>query len=193
MKSWLEKNAIEMYWTQDEGKSVVAERFIGTLKNKIDNYITPISKSIYVDKLDDIANKCNNKYHRTIEIKPVNVKSNTCINFSKEIIDQDLDFKTGDIVRISKCKKLLVKVYVTNWSEEVFTIKKDKSTVPWTYVISDLKGEEIIGTFYKKELPKKKKKFRPEKVIKKKVDKLYVKWKVCDSFFNSLIDQKHIV
>ena len=158
MKSWLEKNAIEMYWTQDEGKSVVAERFIGTLKNKIDNYITPISKSIYVDKLDDIANKCNNKYHRTIEIKPVNVKSNTCINFSKEIIDQDLDFKTGDIVRISKCKKLLVKVYVTNWSEEVFTIKKDKSTVPWTYVISDLKGEEIIGTFYKKELSKKKKK-----------------------------------
>ena len=81
-----------------------------------------------------------------------------------------------------------------NWSEEIFIIKKIKNTVPWTYVINDLNGEEIIGTFYENELQKtKQNEFRIEKVIKKKVDKLYVKWKGNDNSFNSWIDKKHIV
>ena len=70
MKSCLEKNAIEMHSIHNEGKSVVAERFIGTLKNKIYKYMTSISKNVYIDKLDDIVNKYNNKYHRTIKRKP---------------------------------------------------------------------------------------------------------------------------
>ena len=78
-----------------------------------------------------------------------------------------------------------------NWSEEVFIISKIKNTVPWTYVINDLNGEEIIGTFYEKELQKtNQKEFRIEKVIKRKGDKLYVKWKGYDNSFNSWIDKK---
>ena len=77
MKSFLQKNNIEMYSMHNEGKSVVAERFIRTLKNKIYKFMTSISKKIYIDKLDDIVNKCNNTYHRTIKMKPVDVKSNT--------------------------------------------------------------------------------------------------------------------
>ena len=92
----------------------------------------------------------------------------------------------SDIVRISKYKNIFGKVYVRNWSEEVFVIKKAKNTVPWLFVISDLKGEEIVGTFYEKELQKtNQKEFRVEKVIKRKDNKLYIKWNGCDSSFNS--------
>ena len=76
----------------------------------------------------------------------------TYIDSSKKINDKDCKFKIGDIVRISKDKNISTKGYVQSWSEEVSVIKKFKSTVPWTYVVSDLKGEEIVGTFYKKEL-----------------------------------------
>ena len=77
MKSWLEKNVIEIYSTQNEGKSVVAEKYIGTLKNKIYKYMTSLSKNMHLDKLDDIVNKYNNTYHRTIKTKPVDVKLST--------------------------------------------------------------------------------------------------------------------
>ena len=126
---------------------------------------------MYIDKLDDIVNKYNNKYHSTTKMKPVDVKSNTYINNPK--------FKTGDIVRISKYKKNFARRYLPNWSEEIFLITKVKNTVPQTYVISDLKGEEIVGTFYEKELQKaNQKEFRVEKVIKRKGDKLLLNGKV---------------
>ena len=83
---------------------------------------------------------------------------------------------------------------IANCSEEIFVIKKIKNTVPWTYIINDLNGEEIIGTFYEKELQNtNQQKFRIEKVIKKKSDKLYVKWKGYNNSFNSWIDKKDIV
>ena len=124
------KNNIEIYSTHNEGKSVVAESFIRTFKNKICKYMTSKSKNVYIDKLDDIVNKYNNTYHRTIKMKPVDVKSNRYINSSKEINDKDPKFKVGDIVRISKYKNIFAKVYASNWSEEDFVIKKVKSTVP---------------------------------------------------------------
>ena len=96
MKSRLEKNVIEMYSTDNEGKFVVAERFIRILKNKIYQDMTPVSKNVYIDKLDDIANKCNNTYHSTIKMKAVDVKSNTYINSSKEINHKNPKFKVGD-------------------------------------------------------------------------------------------------
>ena len=91
-------------------------------------------------------------------MKPTDVKSSTYINSSIKINDKDPEFKTTDIARILKYKNNFAKGYVPNWSEENFMIKKLKATVLWTYVISDLKGKEIVGTFYEKELPKKKKK-----------------------------------
>ena len=126
-------------------------------------------------------------------MKPIDFKDNTCIDFEIRDNDKDPKLKIGDQVRISKHKNIFAKGYMPNWSEEIFIISKIKNTVPWTYVINDLNGEEIIGTFYEKELQKtNQKKFRIEKVLKKKGDKLYVKWKGCDNSFNSWIDKKDI-
>ena len=86
----------EMYSTNNEGNFVVAERLIRTLKNKTYKYMTSISKNVYVDELHDIVNKYNNTYHRTIKMKPVDVKQCTYIDFSQEVIDEDLIFKIGD-------------------------------------------------------------------------------------------------
>ena len=162
-----------MYSTHNEGKSVVTERFIRTIKNMIYKYMTSISKNVYIDKSDDIVNEYNNTYHKTIKLKPIDVKDNTYINIGKEVNDKDPKFKVGDHVRISKYENIFTKGYTPNWSEESFVIKEIKNTVPWTHVVNDLNGEEIIGTFYEKELQKtNQEKFRIEKVIKKKGDKL---------------------
>ena len=124
-------------------------------------------------------------------MKPVDVKDNTYIDFGKEVNDKDPIFKIGGQVRISKYKNNFAKVYMPNWPEEIFVISKIKNTVPWIYVTNDLNGEEIIGTFYEKELQKSnQKEFRIEKVIKRKGDKLYVKSKGYDNSFNSYIDKK---
>ena len=130
-----------MYSTHNEGKSVVAERFIRTLKNKIYMYMTSISKNVCIDKLDDIVNKYNNTYHSTIKMKPFDVKANTYINSGKGINNKDPKFKIIDIVTISKYKKIFGKGYFSNWSEKVFVIKKVKNSVPWAHFISDLKGQ----------------------------------------------------
>ena len=183
-----------MYSTHNEGKSVVAERFIRTLKSKIDKYMTSISKNVYFNKLDDVLNECNNTYHTTIKMKPINVKDNTYFNTDKETNNKDPKFKVGDRVRISKYKNIFAKGYTPNWSEEVFVIQKVKNTVPWTYVINDLNGDEITGTFYEKELQKtSQEEFRIEKVIKRKGNKIYVKWKGYNNSFNSWFDKTNLV
>ena len=108
-KKWLQDNDIIMYSTNNEGKSVVAERFIRTLKSKIFKYMTSISKNVYIDKLNAIVNKYNNTYHTTIKMKPIDVKDNTYINTNKEINYKDSKFKVGDYVRISKYKNMFAK------------------------------------------------------------------------------------
>ena len=113
--------------------------------------MTSIPKNVYIDKLDDIVDEYNNTYHTTVKMKPIDVKDNTYINTSKEINDKYPKFKVGYHVRISKYKNIFAKGYMPNWSKEVFVIKKVKNTIPWTYVINDLNGEEIIGTFYEKD------------------------------------------
>ena len=127
-KKWLKYNDIEMYSIHIEGKSVVAERFIRTLKTKIYKYMTSVSKNVYIDKLDDIVGEYNNTYHRTIMMKPIDVKDNTYIDFKKEVNDKDLKFKVGDRLRISKYKNIFAKGYTPNCSEEVFVISKIKNT-----------------------------------------------------------------
>ena len=193
-KKWLKDNDTEMYLVHNEGKSVVAERIIRTLKNEIYKYMTSVSKNVYIDKLANIANEYNNTYHRKIKMKPGDVEdNNTYIDFEKEVNDKDLTFKVGDHIRISKYKNIFANGYTPNWSE-VFIIKKVKNTVPWTYIINDLKGEEIIGTFYEKKLQKtNQREFIIEKILRKKGDKLYVKWKAYDNSFNSWIDKKDLV
>ena len=141
-----------MYSTHNEGKSVIAERFIRTLKNKIYKHMTVISKNVYSDVLDDTVDEYNNTYHKTIKIKPVDVKDYSFAEYNEESNEKDPKSKVGDHVRISKNKNIFDKGYAPNWSEEIFVVKKIKNTVPWTYVITDLNGEEIVGSFNCKRL-----------------------------------------
>ena len=143
-----------MHSTYNEGKSVAAERFIRTLKNKIFKHMTAISKNVYFDVLDDIVNKYNNTVHRTIKMKPIDVTSDSYAEYNEDSNEKDPKFKVGDRVRISKYKNIFAKGYSQTWSEEVFIISKIKNTVSWTYVISDLNGEPIAGSFYEKILQK---------------------------------------
>ena len=113
-EKWLKDNSIEIYSTNNEEKSVAAERFIRKIKNNIYKYMTLISKNVYIDKLDDIVHKYNNKKHRTIKMKPIDVKDNIYIDFGKEVNDNDPKFKVGDHVRISKYKNIYAKCYTPN-------------------------------------------------------------------------------
>ena len=168
-----------MYSTFNEGKSVVAERFIETLKNKIYKHMTTISKNVYFDVLDDIVKDYNNSFHSSIKMKPKDVKDDCYIKYVEESNKKDPKFKIDDHVRISKYKNMFSKGYLANWSEEDFIINKIQNTVPWTYLINDLNGKEIKGSFYEKELQKTNRKvFRIEKVIKKKGNKLFLNGKV---------------
>ena len=183
-----------MYSTFNEGKSVVAKRFIKTLKNKIFKHMTAISKNVYIDVLDDIVNKYNNTVHKTIKMKPIDVTGDSYVEYNEDFNKKGPKFKVNDHVRISKYKNIFAKGYVPNWSEEVFIVNEIKNTVPWTYTINDLNGEPITGTFYEKELQKtNQKEFRIEKILKRKGDKLYVKWKGYDNSFNSWINKKDIL
>ena len=155
MKSWLQDNNIEMHSTYNKGKPVVVERFNRTLENKIYKYMKKISKKISknlcIDKLDDIVNKYNNTYYRTIKINSVDVNPSIYIDFDKTNNKKDPKFKVDDYLKIWKYKSIFAKGYVPNWSEKVFVIKKVKNTVPWTCFIRNLNGKEIVGTFYEKE------------------------------------------
>ena len=133
MKSLLQNNNKEMYSALNEETFAVVDRFIRTLKNKVYKYMTWTSKIVNIDKLYEI---------------------NTYFKSSKETDDKDPKFKTGDIVKISKYKNIFKKDYIPNWAEEVFVIKKFNNTLPWTYVISDLNGEEIVRMLYEKQLQK---------------------------------------
>ena len=101
LRKWLKNNDIEMYSIHNEGKSVVAERFMRTLRTKIYKYMISVSEEVYIDKLDDIG-EYDNTYHRTIKMKPVDVKDNAYIDFKKEVNDKDPKFEVGDHVRISE-------------------------------------------------------------------------------------------
>ena len=143
-----------MYSTYNEGKSVVAERFIRTLKNKLYKHMTSIGKNVYYDVLDDIVNEHNDTKHSTIKMKPKDVKNDNKRVYIDEHSEKSPRFNVGDKVRISKFNNIFAKGYSRNWSTEIFMVDKINDTVPYTYNIKDLKGEKIIGSFYDKELQK---------------------------------------
>ena len=153
--------------------------------------MTDISKNVYFDVLDDIVNKYNNTVHRTIKMKPIDITDDYYLESNEDFNKKDPKLKVGDHVRISKYKNIFAKGYTANLSAEVFVINKIKDTVPWAYVSNDLNGEEIIGSFYEKESQKtSQKEFRIEKLLKRKGDKLYVKWKGYNNSFHSWINKK---
>ena len=143
-----------MYSTYNEGKSVAAERFIRTLKNKLYKHMMVTVKNIYYNVLDDVVNKYNNTKHSTIKMKPKDVKNDNKRVYIDEHNEKDSRFKVADRVRISKFKNIFAKGYTPNWSREMFTVNKINDTVPYMYNIKDLNDEEIVGSFYDRELQK---------------------------------------
>ena len=143
-----------MYSTFNEGKSVVAERLIRTLQNKLYKHMTATGKNVYYDVLD-VVNEYNNTKHNTIKMKPKDVKNyNNRVYIIDEHNKKSARYNVGDRVRISKFKNIFAKGYTPNWSREIFVINKINDTVPYTYNLKDLNDEEIIGSFYDREFQK---------------------------------------
>ena len=142
-----------MHSTYNEGKSVVDERFIRTLKNKLYKNMTATNKNVYYNVLNDVVSEYNNTKHSTIKMKPIDVKNNKRV-YIDEHNEKSARFNVGDRIRISKFKSIFAKGYTPSWSTEIFIINKINNTVPYTYNIKDLNGERIIDSFYDKELQK---------------------------------------
>ena len=151
-KNWLVDEGIEMYLTYNEGKSVVAERSIRTLKNKLYKHMAAIGRNVYWEVLDDVVAKYNDAISRSIGMKPKNVTQAKKSVYVEESNKKSARFSVGDCARISKFKNIFAKGRTPNWSKEIFVVNKIKNTVPWTYELKDLNGEDIIGSFYDREL-----------------------------------------
>ena len=156
--------------------------------------MTAIQENNSFDVFDDIFDKYNNTVHKTIKMKSIEVTNDYYAEYSKISGKKNPKFKVGDNLRISKYKNISAKGYTPNWPEEPFFINKIKSTFPWTYAISDLNGEEITGSFFEKELQNLNvKEFKIKKILKRKDDKLYVKWKGHNNSFNSWIHKNDLI
>ena len=138
-----------MYSANNEGKSVIAERFIKTLKNKIYRYMTLISKNVYIDRLDDIVKEYNNTYHKPIKMKPVDVKDNTYINFKKGVNDKNPKFKVGDNVRISKYKNIFAKGIRQTGQKRYSLLKKLKILCHGHMLLMILMVKKLLVYFMK--------------------------------------------
>ena len=143
-----------MYSTYNEGKSVVAERFIRTLKNKLYKHMTATGRKLYYDVLEDVVNKYSNTKHNPIKIKPIDVGDNNKRAYIAQHDEKDSKCKVGNRVRISKFKNIFAKGNAPNWSSEIFIVDKVNDTLPYTYNLIDLNDEEVIGSFYDRELQK---------------------------------------
>ena len=193
---------IELYSTENEEKSSIAERWIRTMKEKMFKYFTDYNTNKYIDVLPDLVTNYNNTVHSSTKLTPrdASMKKNELKVWRNlypdryKINRQNPKFSVGDRVRITKKKKVFEKGYTTRWTEEIFIIKEIRETNPITYKLKDLQEEEIKGTFYESELQKTEQQiFRIEKVIEKKKDKSLVKWKGYPDKFNSWVDNKDLI
>ena len=202
----LEEKKVHMYWTENEEKSSVVERWNRTIKSKMWKYFTKNRTGVYIDVLPDIIKKYNNTYHRSIKCTPSDARKpsnyqdvfNALYNYNNtRPLNQPPKFKIGDQVRISKLKKKFEKGYTANWTEEVFNIQKVQSTIPYTYKLKDTKNEAVDGTFYEPEIQlAKQTTFRMEKVLNRRIKdgkrEIYVKWLGYSSAFNQWIPETDI-
>ena len=193
---------IELYSTENEEKSSIAERWIRTMKEKMFKYFTDNNTYKYIDQLPDLVEDYNNTVHSSTKLTPVEAskEKNELTVWRNLYPDRyktsrlNPKFSKGDEVRITKKKKVFEKGYTTRWTEEIFTIKEIRETNPITYKLKDLQGEEIKGTFYEPELQKTEQQvFRIEKIIKKEKGKSLVKWKGYPDKFNSWVDNKDLI
>jgi len=189
---------IDLYSTENEEKSSVAERWNRTMKEKMFKYFTANNTNKYIDVLDYFVERYNNMRHSSIKMTPVEaskkenevrVYRNLYPDFTRR--PMRAKFKTGDQVRILKKKGLFEEGFTPNWTEEVFAVSKIQRTSPVTYKITDLNGEEIQGTFYEQELQKASQEvYRTEKKDK---TRSLVKCKGYPENFNSWVDNKDLI
>ena len=209
-KKLLEKHNIKMYSTDSDVKASVVERFQRTIKEKMWRYFTDKQTNRWIDILDKIILAYNDSYHRSIKYKPNEVnKSNevkvfeNLYKYKKNEGDSSslpkFNYKIGDFVRISKIKKTFEKGYTRNWTREIFVIKSIKPTVPISYKLFDLKGDNLIGSFYEEELQKIDyvgRAFEIDKIIKKKKVKgefkYFVSWLDYPESFNSWVSESKL-
>ena len=196
------KKLIEVYMTENKEKSSIVERWIRTMKEKIWKYFTDNNTYTYIDVLPDLVEDYNNTVHSSIKMTPVEAskKKNELTVWRNLYPDRykinllTPKFSVGDEVRISKEKRTFEKGYTARWTEEIFTITKILNTNPVTYIIADLQGKKIDGTFYEPELQKTEQQiYRIEKVIEKRKNKSLVKWKGYSDKFNSWVDNKDLI
>jgi hypothetical protein len=197
----MKKNNINHYSTFTAMKASIAERVIRTLKDKLYRQFSLLGKYRWIDHLQSITNEYNNTKHRTIQMKPSEVTHKNeklvlkTIYNSRKNVKRNVFFHVGDIVRISKYKGIFAKSYTPNWSTELFNVVKVNITNPPTYLLEDMRKQPIRGMFYTEELQKAKHKdvYLVEKILRRKKDKLYIKWLGLDKSHNSWIQDSHIV
>ena len=196
------KDLVELYSTENEEKSSIAERWVRTIKEKMWKYFTDNNTYNYINVLPDLVKDYNNTVHSSTKLTPIDAskKKNELTVWRNLYPDRykkyniTPKFSVGDEVRITKKKKVFEKGYTTRWTEEIFTIKEIRDTNPITYKLTDLKGEEIEGTFYEPELQKTEQQiYRIEKVIEKEKGRSLVKWKGYSDKFNSWVDNKELI
>lgn len=202
MKSMIQQRNITLYSTFSVKKAAIVERFNRTLKNKMWRLFSLNGSYKWLQILQKIIDDYNNTKHRTIKMKPNDVNNrneqdllNTVYNQKYNISEKIKEkFKIGDFVRLSKHKKVFEKGYTPNWTTELFKVKKIQYTHPITYLLVDLDGREIYGTVYAEELQLAKYSdfYLVEKIIRRRGDKLYVKWLGFDNGHNSWIDKSSV-
>ena len=141
---------IEVYSAYNEGKSVVTERFIKTLKNNIFKHMTAVSKNVYFDVLDDILDEYNSTVHRTIKMKPIAVTSVSYVEYNEDSNVTKLKFKVGDHVRISKYENIFAEGYTQNWSEDAFVVSKIKIQFRGLMLLVTWMVNQLLEIFMKK-------------------------------------------
>lgn len=202
MQKMLTDRGIHLYSTFSSKKAAIIERFNRTLKSKMWKIFSLRGSYKWIDILSKLINEYNDTKHRTIGMKPNQVNKrneqqllNTVYNYRHTITNTHKPkFQIGDPVRLSKYKNLFDKGYTPNWTTEIFKIRKIVYTVPITYLIESLSGEEILGTVYAEELQLAKHSdlYLVERIIRKRGDKCYVKWLGFDSSHNSWITKNDI-
>ena len=200
----MHKYNINHYSTKSEKKAAIIERFNRTIKGAIFKKFSERGAYIWHDMLPTLIHEYNNKYHRTIGMKPISVNKNNekiVLNrikrntMPKNEKMHPRKFFEGDKVRISKYKGIFSKRYLPNWTNEVFTVHKVQPTVPETYILKDNKDEILQGGFYGHELLKSYvgDVYLVEKIIKRKKDKVLVRWLGFDKNQDSWISKTDLI
>lgn len=202
VKTLITKHHINHYSTYSDKKAQIVERFNRTLKMMMWRKFTEQGHYKWLPILDQLVHQYNNTVHRTTGFKPSTINKNNEIEVllniaknSKHNLCTRSKFKVNDKVRISKYKKVFSKGYLPNWTNEIFTIHEIKQTRPPTFIIKDGNGHILKGAFYKEEISKTKQDevFFVETVLKKRGDKLFVRWKGYDKTHDSWINKSDLV